>query len=66
MIIFGYPSLIIMAALYTFKCSKNIAFWWQRPCIFNTMKKHNYHLGDEYISRGIGIEQDDAIFFLYQ
>lgn len=55
-----------MAALHRFKHSKNIVCQWQSSCILDVEKAHNYHLGDEYFSRGAGIEQDDAIFFLYR
>lgn len=54
-----------MAALHRFKHSKNIVYQWQSLYILHFEKAHNCHLGDEYFSRGAGIEQDDAIFFLY-
>lgn len=48
-----------------FKHSENIVCQWQSLCILHFEKAHSYHLGDEYFSRGAGIGQDDAIFFLY-
>lgn len=54
-----------MAALHRLKHSENVVCQWQSLCILHFEKAHSYHLGDEYFSKGAGIEQDDAIFFLY-